>query len=41
MAFVPMPWVSELSPTSTALILPPVIVTVTGTSPALPWADAS
>ena len=41
MAFVPMPWVSELSPTVTSVILPPETVTVTGTSPALPCADAS
>ena len=41
MALEPTPWVSELSPTSTALILPSVIVTVTGTSPPMPLADAS
>ena len=36
MALEPMPWVSELSPTSTAVMTPPSMVTVTGTLPPMP-----
>ena len=36
MALEPMPWVSELSPTTTSVMAPPSIVTVTGTSPPMP-----
>ena len=36
MALEPMPWVSEFSPTSTAVILPPSTVTVTSKEPPMP-----
>ena len=41
MALEPTPSVSSLSPTVTSVILPPEMVTVTGTSPPMPLPEAS
>ena len=41
MALLPMPWVSELSPTVTSATLPSLTTTVTGTLPPMPLPSAS